>query len=308
MSKQEDAEANPELQVDATPSDDAAFPDTGASAEPAPGVAVVPVDPAPQEAELEPESEREPKPEPEPEPEPEPLSPEAERRAEVAEAFQRRRVELTDQEIDDLATYLGLIEHWNARINLTAIRDRPTAISRHLVEPVMIRYNLAGAGPVLVDAGSGVGVPGIPLAITDRDRDVVLVEANGKKAAFLHEVVDTLRLQRVRVVEARIEEAVASGELEGPIHVLAARGWTSGWGELLGLMAPLMAPGGRAMLLTGGETERALRRHLARGVQQAPTSVPEWRAAALAGWTLRRARPLPHLKRGFLVTLELPMP
>ena len=69
-----------------------------------------------------------------------------------------------------------------------------------------------------------------------------------------------------------------------------------------------MAPGGRAVLLTGEETQRALRRQLAQGSQQARVNVPEWRDAARAGWTLRRARPLPHLDRGYMVTLELPTP
>lgn len=228
--------------------------------------------------------------------------------AQVADAFGRYSVEVTDQEIDDLVTYLELIEHWNEKINLTAIRDRSTAIMRHLVEPVMVRDTLAGAGPHIVDAGSGVGVPGIPMAIVDKQREIVLVEANNKKATFLHEVVDKLELQHVRVLEERLEKAIANGSLEGPVHVLVSRGWTSGWGSLLGQMAPLMAPGGRAVLLTGEETQRALRRQLAQGSQQARVNVPEWRDAARAGWTLRRARPLPHLDRGYMVTLELPTP
>jgi len=229
-------------------------------------------------------------------------------RDEVAGAFQRHEVAVTEQEIDELAVYLGLIERWNTKINLTAIRDRETAIIRHLMEPVMIRDTLTGAGPHIVDAGSGVGVPGIPMAIVDKERNVELVEANGKKAAFLHEVVDTLELAHVKVVEERLEDAVVGDSLTAPVHVLVSRGWTSGWGALLGQIAPLMAPGGRAILLTGEETQRALRRQLAQGDQQARVNVPEWRAAAKAGWTLRRARPLPHLDRGYMVTLELPQP
>jgi len=228
--------------------------------------------------------------------------------AQVADAFGRHHVEVTEEETGALAAYLGLIEHWNKKINLTAIRDRPTAIVRHLIEPVMVRNTLPGAGPNIVDAGSGLGVPGIPMAIVDRERSVVLVEAKNKKATFLNEAVDALELEHVRVLEWRIEEAIADGALEGPIHVLVSRGWTSGWGSLLGQIAPLMAPGGRAVLLTGEETQRALRRQLAQGTQQAQVNVPEWRDAARAGWTLRRARPLPHLDRGFMVTLELPTP
>jgi len=232
--------------------------------------------------------------------------PDAELIAAIEAAFRRYRVAVTEAEIGDLATYLLLIEHWNARINLTAIRDRPTAIARHLVEPVLIRSELAGAGPRIVDAGSGVGVPGIPLAVVDREREVLLVEANNKRATFLREAIDTLGLDNATVVEARLEASIADETLEGPVHVLVARGWTSGWGPLLGIMAPLMTPGGRAILLTGEETQRALRRHLAQGTELSRSHLPEWRAAAAAQWTLRRATPLRHLPRGFMVALELP--
>ncbi len=158
-----------------------------------------------------------------------------------------------------------------------------------------------------MDAGSGVGVPGLPLAILDPDRDYQLVEANTKRATFLEEVKDALQLDNVQVVNARIEEAVEQEMLNTPVHVLVARGWTSGWGDLLGVLAPLMAPGGRAILWTGEQTERQLRRYLPRGEQVALSRDPEWESAARAGWTLRRARPLPHLQgRGFIVSLEIP--
>ncbi|NKB86937.1 MAG: 16S rRNA (guanine(527)-N(7))-methyltransferase RsmG [Acidobacteria bacterium] len=227
-------------------------------------------------------------------------------RQQVERAFVARRMELPEQQLDQLSRYLELAERWNPKINLTAIRDRPTAILRHLFEPYLLQDHLAGAGPHLVDAGSGVGVPGIPVAIMDPERDVTLVEAHGKKATFLHEVVEELDLKRVRIIENRLEDALATEELEAPVHVLAARGWTSGWGPLLGMMAPVMAPGGRGLLLTGEDTERSLRRQLARGEQMAPSAGPDWKAAAAAGWWMRRSAPLPHLSRGFLVILELP--
>ena len=235
------------------------------------------------------------------------IEPNPELQATVEEAFVRHRIELPPETVAAFTRYLELIEHWNATTNLTAVRERGKAIERHLVEPCLARNNLDGAGPHIVDAGSGVGVPGIPLAILDPDRDYQLVEANTKRATFLEEVKDSLGLDHVEVIHARIEEAVEQELLNLPVHILASRGWTSGWGELLGIMAPLMAPGGRAILWTGEQTERQLRRYLSRGEQAPLSSNPEWAAAADAGWTLRRARPLRHLQgRGFIVSLEIP--
>ena len=100
-----------------------------------------------------------------------------------------------------------------------------------------------------------------------------------------------------------LSRSTPSVSLSGPVHVLTARAWTS-YGPLLGLAARLMAPGGRAVLLVGDETLRALRRHLMPG---APVVAgDEWGPARRAGWEVRRVIPLRHLDRGFAVSLELP--
>lgn len=224
----------------------------------------------------------------------------------IGQAFRRWRQPLTSEQADAFAVYLQLLEKWNEKVNLTAIRDREAAILRHFVEPSMAMPLLGGAGPVLLDAGSGPGVPGLPFRILDDQREAILVEANHKKAAFLEEVVDELALEEVRVLNGRIEELIATGELSPPVHVLTARAW-SGWADLLGLGARLMVPGGRAVMFVGEETLRALRRHLGTGPEPPdPAGAGEWTPAARAGWTIRRVLPLPHLDRGAVVSLELP--
>lgn len=224
----------------------------------------------------------------------------------IGEAFRRWRQPLASEQAEAFAVYLQLLEKWNEKVSLTAIRDRETAILRHFVEPSMAMPLLGGAGPVLLDAGSGPGVPGLPFRILDDGREAILVEANQKKATFLKEVVDELGLEDVSVLDGRIEELIATGELAPPVHVLTARAW-SGWADLLGLGARLMVPGGRAVMFVGEETLRALRRHLGTGSQPPdPGGAGEWAPAARAGWTIRRVLPLPHLDRGAVVSLELP--
>ena len=205
-----------------------------------------------------------------------------------------------------MALYLQLLERWNETHNLTAIRDRQAAILRHFIEPAIALPLLSGAGPILLDAGSGAGIPGLPLKILDPDRTCLLVESNGKKAAFLREVIERLGLEDVEVLEGRFEELVASGALAPPVNILTARAWT-GWGDLLGLAARLMVPGGRAIIFIGEETMRALRRHLGAGPEGSlRTSDPTWMPAARAGWEIRRVLPLPHLDQASIVALEMP--
>ena len=73
---------------------------------------------------------------------------------------------------------------------------------------------------------------------------------------------------------------------------------------MLGLSASWMVPGGRAVLFVGDETLRALRRYLTDG-SEVPAD-PEWAPAVHAGWTIRRNINLPHLDKGYAVSLELP--
>lgn len=222
---------------------------------------------------------------------------------EISGVFRKHRLPLEMQQAEDFAIYLELLEKWNQQINLTGIRERPLAILRHFAEPAMAMQLLGGAGPVIVCVGSGGGIPGLPFKILDRERECVLVEADQKKATFLREVIDLLELEQATVLDGRFEELVASAELASPVHVLTARAWT-GWGGLLGLGAVLMVPGGRAVVLVGEETLRAMRRHLAGGVDV--VSDREWGPAAQAGWTIRRILNLPHLERGYAVSLEMP--
>ena len=88
--------------------------------------------------------------------------------------------------------YLSLILRWNARINLTAIRDEDGILSRHFVESIVCARALPSGIATLLDYGSGAGFPGIPIAICRPEISVTLAESKGKKAAFLQESIRTL--------------------------------------------------------------------------------------------------------------------
>ena len=224
----------------------------------------------------------------------------------ISRSFQKWRIGIESEQVEAMAVYLELLERWNQAISLTSIRDRSTAILRHFVEPAMALPLLGAAGPALLDVGSGAGFPALPIKILEPDRECQLVESNGRKVAFLREVVEALELEGVEVLDGRLEELVGSGRLVTPLHVLTARAW-SGWGELLGLSARLLVPGGRGIIFVGDETLRALRRHLGSDRPAASGGgAPGWDAASRAGWTIRRVLPLPHLDRAWIVALQLP--
>ncbi len=103
-----------------------------------------------------------------------------------------------------LSTYLGLLLKWNARTNLTAIRDPEEIVRRHFGESLFAGQHI-GPCETLLDLGSGAGFPGLPIALLHPEIPVTLAESQNKKATFLWEVVRTLDLPNVEVWAARAE-------------------------------------------------------------------------------------------------------
>jgi 16S rRNA (guanine527-N7)-methyltransferase len=103
-----------------------------------------------------------------------------------------------------LSQYLDLLLKWNARTNLTAIRDPKEIIQRHFGESLFAAKHLANPS-TLLDLGSGAGFPGLPIALLHPETHVTLAESQNKKATFLREVVRTLNLPNVEVWPNRAE-------------------------------------------------------------------------------------------------------
>jgi 16S rRNA (guanine527-N7)-methyltransferase len=106
-----------------------------------------------------------------------------------------------------LLDYMALLLKWNRTYNLTAIRDPLSMVAHHLLDSLVVvpHLPLAAGRARLADAGSGGGLPGIPLAIARPDWHVVLAEANQKKAAFLRQAAIELGLSNAEVHEGRVE-------------------------------------------------------------------------------------------------------
>lgn len=110
---------------------------------------------------------------------------------------------LTAVESAQMLTYLGLLQHWNTAYNLTAIRDPMEMVTRHLLDSLSL-LPWVNDGPVL-DAGTGAGLPGVPLAILKPELDFTLLDSAGKKVRFLRQVKRELGLENIQPVQARLE-------------------------------------------------------------------------------------------------------
>ncbi|ADW70775.1 16S rRNA (guanine(527)-N(7))-methyltransferase RsmG [Granulicella tundricola] len=113
----------------------------------------------------------------------------------------------TDELITQLSDYLDLLLRWNARTNLTAIRDPEEIVTRHFGESLFAAANLP-EGNTLLDLGSGAGFPGLPIQLAHLDLLVTLAESQNKKSTFLREAIRTLGL-KTQVHAARAETLTA---------------------------------------------------------------------------------------------------
>ncbi len=102
---------------------------------------------------------------------------------------------LDPETTEGFAAYLALLLKWNAKTNLTAIRDEEGILSRHFLESILCADKLPKNIVSLLDFGSGAGFPGVPIALMRKDISVTLAESQNKKAAFLRETIRTLSLK-----------------------------------------------------------------------------------------------------------------
>lgn len=135
------------------------------------------------------------------------------------------------------AQYLALFMRWNARLNLSSVRDEEGILARHYVESIACARALPAGISTLLDYGSGAGLPGIPIALCRPEIFVTLAESQSRKAAFLQEAIRKLELRAtvhagraelltstfdcvtLRAVD-RMAEAVQKGA-----HLIAPSGW-----------------------------------------------------------------------------------
>lgn len=159
------------------------------------------------------------------------------------------QLELAAAQRDRLLRYLDLLGRWNRAYNLTAVREPAEMVTRHLLDSLAVLPWL-GEGCVL-DAGSGAGLPGIPLAIARPGQPFVLLDPAAKKVRFLRQAVAGLGLGHVSVLRGRCQDY----EPPEPFPVIVARALASP-GGLVARCGALLAPGGRLLAMAGRRPQR----------------------------------------------------
>nr|WP_233582634.1 16S rRNA (guanine(527)-N(7))-methyltransferase RsmG [Corallococcus sp. CA053C] len=137
---------------------------------------------------------------------------------------------------------------WNAKVNLTAITAPEEVLEKHFLDSLAVLPEVTGA-TTLLDLGAGAGFPGLPLKLVLPTLGVTLVDAVGKKVAFIKAAAASLGLTGVRGLHARAE---GKPETEGipRAQVLIARAFMD-LPDWLALAPAYVEEGGRVVAMLG---------------------------------------------------------
>ena len=159
--------------------------------------------------------------------------------------------ELDAPRSDTLLRLVDELEQANAQFNLTAIRDRPGMISKHILDSLTLQPYLRGER--CADVGTGAGFPGLPLAVVNPQRRFTLIEATGKKSRFVQQTSQRMGCTNVQVVNARAE-SYRPFEL---FDTVAARALSS-LADFVAYAGHLCAPTGRLLAMKGKTPEEEI--------------------------------------------------
>jgi len=154
--------------------------------------------------------------------------------------------------VEKLEQYLALITKWNKVTNLTSIDNPEQMVVIHLLDSLSIQPYLSGHR--ILDVGSGAGLPGIPLALINQDKDFILLDSNGKKTRFMVQAAIELGIRNIEVVHSRAQD------FQGEFDHVVCRAF-AGTDDFVKTCSHLLAPGG-TLLAMKGPAESAVTRPL----------------------------------------------
>ena len=219
---------------------------------------------------------------------------------------------LTANDLHHISTYIDILQRWNARINLTAVREEEEIVTRHFGESLFAARHLFPRTPfvsssvlpvssvskdfdsdfdfandqrpttndrlTVADIGSGAGFPGIPIKLWAPEITLTLIESNHKKAIFLREVIRALTLTDINVFSGRAEQLTSTAPAAFDLVTLRA---VEHFVDILPVATALLVPGGRLALLIGSSQVGKARSLMPAIDWSQPVSIPQSQSRVL---------------------------
>mgnify|MGYP005726842103 CR=1 FL=1 len=132
--------------------------------------------------------------------------------------------DITAAQNQQLARYCALVEEWNRKVNLVSRQDTEHLWAHHIL-PSAIALKSVKIPPEswLLDIGSGGGFPAIPIKILRPDLQILMVDSIRKKKLFLQKVISDLGLEKISVMNDRIEYLAQNPDFQQKFNLVTAR-------------------------------------------------------------------------------------
>lgn len=173
-------------------------------------------------------------------------------------ALQEKGIVLSDQQLEQFATYFQLLVEWNEKMNLTSLTSEADVYLKHFYDSISAAFYQDFSGEIhLCDVGAGAGFPSIPIKICFPNVHITIVDSLNKRITFLNELAKQLNLENVTFCHDRAENFGQNKEYRGRYDIVTARA-VARLSVLSELCMPLCKQGGTFIAMKGSQADEEI--------------------------------------------------
>lgn len=141
---------------------------------------------------------------------------------EIIKQAKQIEILLSEQQVEEFYTFMKTLLEWNEKINLTAIKEPKEIIQKHFIDSLTISKYINEKSKI-IDVGTGGGFPGIPIKIKSKSIEVTLLDSLNKRLVYLNELISKLKLDNIKTIHYRAEEAGQNKEYREKFDIATSR-------------------------------------------------------------------------------------
>lgn len=174
--------------------------------------------------------------------------------------LKKLNIKLSEIQLDQFYKYMNILIEWNKVMNLTGITNPYEIIKKHFIDSLTILKSIDVTSKV-IDVGTGAGFPGIPVKIVYPNTEVVLIDSLNKRINFLKEIIEKLKLEKIKTIHGRAEEYGRDKNHREKYDIAIARA-VAPLNVLLEYLMPFVKVNGKCICMKSANVEQEVKNSL----------------------------------------------